>query len=136
MCSGTTGHAEVCQIVYDPAVVSLGKILHVFWRTHDPTSLNRQGADQGTQYRSGIYYHTEKQRKYAELYKKKLNDVGAFDKPVVTEIEPVKDFSVAENYHQNYFKNNPNAGYCRAIIQPKVDKFRAVFSKVVKKPGK
>ncbi len=131
--SGRTGHAEVCQIVFDPAKVSLGKILHVFWRTHDPTSLNRQGADKGTQYRSGIYYHTDEQRKYAELYKKKLNDVGAFEKDVVTEIKPVENFSFAEDYHQNYFKNNPNGGYCRAVIQPKMEKFRAAFADVLKK---
>lgn len=131
--SGRTGHVEVCQIVFDPAKVSLGKILHVFWRTHDPTSLNRQGADKGTQYRSGIYYHTDEQRKYAELYKKKLNDVGAFEKDVVTEIKPVENFSFAEDYHQNYFKNNPNGGYCRAVIQPKMDKFRAAFGDVLKK---
>ena len=132
VCSGKTGHAEVCQIVFDPEKVSLGKILHVFWRTHDPTTLNRQGNDTGTQYRSGIYYHNEKQRQYAELYKKKLNDVGAFDDPVVTEIEPIKNFSIAEDYHQNYFKSNPNAGYCRAIIQPKVEKFREAFADVLK----
>jgi len=136
VCSGLTGHAEVCQIVYDSAKVSLAKILHVFWRTHDPTTLNAQGADHGTQYRSGIYYHTEQQRQYAELYKKKLNDSGAFDKPVVTEIKPVENFSVAENYHQNYFKNNPNGGYCRAVIQPKLEKFREVFSDVLKQPSK
>ena len=132
VCSGTTGHAEVCQIVFDPEKVSLGKILHVFWRTHDPTTLNRQGNDKGTQYRSGIYYHSEAQREYAEKYKKKLNEVKAFDDPVITEIKAVSNFSFAEDYHQNYFRSNPNAGYCRAIIRPKMEKFRAAFADVLK----
>jgi peptide-methionine (S)-S-oxide reductase len=132
VCSGNTGCAEVAQIVFDPAKVSLGKILEVFWKTHDPTSLNRQGADSGTQYRSGIYYHTQAQKEYAEMYKAKLNEVNAFGKPVVTEILPVQNFSVAENYHQDYYRNNPNAGYCRNVIIPKLDKFRAVFADVLK----
>ena len=132
VCTGLTGHAEVCQIVFDPNKVTLGKILHVFWRTHDPTTLNRQGADKGTQYRSGIYYHTDAQRQFAELYKQRLNNVGAFDDPVITEIAAVKNFSFAEDYHQNYFRNNPNAGYCRAVIKPKMSKFRAAFADVLK----
>lgn len=132
VCTGQTGCVEVCQLVYDPSKVSLGKILHVFWRTHDPTTLNRQGNDRGTQYRSGIYYHTERQRQYAALYKKKLNDVNAFGKPVVTEIVPIKDYSVAEDYHQNYFRDNPNGGYCRGVIAPKMEKFRKVFADVLK----
>ena len=136
VCSGNTGCAEVAQIVFDPAKVSLGKILEVFWKTHDPTSLNRQGADSGTQYRSGIYYHTQAQKEYAETYKAKLNEVDAFGKPVVTEILPVQNFSVAENYHQNYYRDNPNAGYCRNVIVPKLDKFRAVFSDVLKDDNK
>lgn len=136
VCSGETGCVEVAQIVYDPSKVSLGKILHVFWRTHDPTSLNKQGLDSGTQYRSGIYYHTQQQKEYAELYKRKLNEVKAFEKPVVTEILPVQNFSIAENYHQNYFRDNPNAGYCRNVIRPKMAKFRHVFADAIKEPSK
>ncbi len=127
VCTGTTGHAEVCQITYRPDVISFEELLEVFWKTHDPTTLNRQGADVGTQYRSAIFYHNEKQKALAEEYKKKLNESGAFPRPIVTEITPYKAFYKAEDYHQNYFRDNPNQGYCRAVIVPKLEKFKQVF---------
>ena len=127
VCTGTTGHAEVCQIVYDPAKLSFDELLSVFWKTHDPTQLNRQGNDMGTQYRSVIYYKNEKQKELAEKYKKELNASGAFDKPIVTEISPFTVFYKAEDYHQNYFNQNGNESYCHYTIQPKVEKFKKVF---------
>lgn len=127
VCSGLTGHAEVAQLTYDPAVVSFEEILEVFWKTHDPTTLNRQGNDVGTQYRSGIYYHDEQQREIAERYKKQLNDSGAFPGPIVTEIEPLGVFYKAEDYHQNYFNENPNQPYCQFVVRPKVEKFQKLF---------
>lgn len=127
VCSGATGHAEVIQLYYDPKIISYEELLEVFWRTHDPTTPNQQGADRGTQYRSVIFYHNEQQRELAEKYKKELNDSGAFDKPVVTEIAPYKNFYVAEDYHQNYYKDNPDKPYCSIVIQPKLEKFRKVF---------
>ncbi len=132
VCTGTTGHAEVVQVTYDPKAISLPELLEVFWQTHDPTTLNRQGADSGTQYRSAIFYHTEQQQKEAEHFKKKLNDAGAFARPVVTEITKFEKFYPAEDYHQEYFAANPNEGYCRAVIQPKVEKFRKVFAEKLK----
>lgn len=131
--SSATGHAEVAQIIYDPSQITYDELLEVFWKTHDPTTLNSQGADHGTQYRSVIFYHNEQQKHTAEAYKKKLNASGAWDKPLVTEIMPYKNFYKAEDYHQNYYKSNPNQGYCRAVIQPKVEKFRAVFKSKLKK---
>lgn len=127
VCRGNTGHAEVCQIQFDPAKISFDDLLEVFWKTHDPTTLNRQGADVGTQYRSAIFYHDDQQKVLAEKRKQQLDKAGLWPKPIVTEISPAKKFYVAEDYHQNYFKNNPFNGYCQAVVRPKVDKFREVF---------
>lgn len=132
VCTGTTGHAEVCQVTFRPDVLTFEQLLEVFWRTHDPTTLNQQGADVGTQYRSAIFYHNEKQKAVAEEYKKKLDESGAFSGPIVTEITPYKNFYKAEDYHQNYFRDNPNQGYCRAVIAPKVKKFEKVFGDKLK----
>lgn len=132
VCTGTTGHAEVTQILYDPELISFSELLEVFWKTHDPTTLNRQGADVGTQYRSAIFYHNEKQKKEAEFYKNKLDNEKVFDAPIVTEISPFEEFYSAEEYHNDYFLNNPNEGYCRIVIQPKVEKFRKVFKDKLK----
>jgi peptide-methionine (S)-S-oxide reductase len=138
VCSGTTGHAEAVQITYDPAVISYAELLQVFWRTHDPTTLNRQGNDVGTQYRSAIFYHNQEQRKIAEQLKKDLNAAGALDKPIVTEIVPYRDFYPAEKYHQNYYKMNPKKPYCTFVIGPKLKKFEKVFKDRLKtaSPGK
>jgi peptide-methionine (S)-S-oxide reductase len=133
VCNGNTGHAEVCQIVYDTTKLSYEDMLQAFWKSHNPTELNRQGNDEGTQYRSVIFYHTEKQRKLAEEYKKKLNASGAYDKPIVTEISPFTVFYKAEDYHQNYFNQNGDVPYCRFVVQPKVEKFREVFKDKLKK---
>ena len=131
--NGETGHAECLQIVYDPAKITFDELLEVFWETHDPTTLNRQGADVGTQYRSGIFYHNAEQKEKAEKYKAELNKNGAFNKPIVTEITPFTKFYAAENYHQQYFENNNNTNpYCRVVIQPKLDKFRKVFKDKLK----
>ena len=120
VCNGTTGHAEVTQIVFDPAKVSYDKLLEVFWQAHDPTTLNRQGADEGTQYRSIVLFHDEKQRLFAE--KSKLAAAGNFRSPIVTEIAPFKKFYPAEDYHQGYYDANSNAGYCQMVIKPKLEK--------------
>jgi len=120
VCTGKTGHAEVAQITYDPTKTSYEKLLNVFWQAHDPTTLNRQGADVGTQYRSVIFYHDEKQKLIAEKSKAEVQKL--FDDPIVTEIVPLKAFYKAENYHQNYYKNNPNAPYCVFVIKPKLKK--------------
>jgi peptide-methionine (S)-S-oxide reductase len=127
VCSGTTGHAEACQIVYDPGLITYPELLEVFWKTHDPTTLNRQGNDAGTQYRSAIFYHNDEQRKLAAHYKKELDDSGAFDAPIVTEIAPFTKFYPAEAYHQKYYINNAEQPYCTFVIRPKVEKFRKVF---------
>ncbi|MBK7964654.1 MAG: peptide-methionine (S)-S-oxide reductase MsrA [Bacteroidetes bacterium] len=132
VCSGATGHAEVIQVIYDPAKISFVDLLEVFWGVHDPTTLNRQGADVGTQYRSVIFYTSEEQKKLAEEYKLKLNASGAFPQPVVTEISPLKEFYVAENYHQNYFNENGNQPYCSLVIRPKLEKFKKVFGDKMK----
>lgn len=132
VCSGLTGHAEVIQITYDPKVVTYPELLEVFWQTHDPTTLNRQGNDVGTQYRSVVFYHTPEQKQFAETYKKKLNESGAFDKPIVTEISPISEYYPAEDYHQNYFNLNGDAPYCSFVIQPKIDKFKKVFKAKLK----
>ena len=121
VCEGNTGHAEVIQIEFDPGVISYEKILETFWEAHDPTTLNRQGADTGTQYRSVIFYHSETQKAAAE--KSKAAAQKDFIQPIVTEIRPLTKFYKAEGYHQDFYRNNPNQGYCRAVIQPKVDKF-------------
>ncbi len=132
VCSGTTGHAEVIQVVYNPDVISYGDLLEVFWKTHDPTTLNRQGADVGTQYRSAIFFHDIEQEQEALNYKQALIDAGIWDKPIVTEITAYSVFYPAEAYHQNYYENNPANGYCNFVITPKLDKFRKVFSDKLK----
>jgi peptide-methionine (S)-S-oxide reductase len=128
VCTGETGHAEVCRVVYDPAVISFDELLAAFWTMHDPTQLNRQGNDVGTQYRSVIFFHNELQQQKAELYKRKLNEEKAFNKPIVTEISPTATFYKAEDYHQNYFNENGSQPYCTFVIAPKLDKFRKVFA--------
>lgn len=134
VCSGETGHAECLQIVYDPKKITFDELLEVFWETHDPTTLNRQGGDVGTQYRSGIFYHNNEQKQKAEKYKAELDKSGAFDKPIVTEITAFSTFYPAENYHQQYFENNENNNpYCKVVIRPKIDKFRKVFKDKLKK---
>jgi peptide-methionine (S)-S-oxide reductase len=133
VCSGTTGHAEVCRIRFDPAKISYATLLEVFWKTHNPTTLNRQGYDLGTQYRSVIFYHTEEQRELAEKYKKELDASGAWNRPIVTEIEPAPPFYKAEEYHQNYYNSNPGKGYCARIIAPKLEKFEKVFKDKLKR---
>ncbi|MBA4312687.1 MAG: peptide-methionine (S)-S-oxide reductase [Chlorobiaceae bacterium] len=132
VCTGETGHAEVCRIVYDPKKITFDELLEVFWSSHDPTTLNRQGSDIGTQYRSVIFYHTQKQKELAEKYKKKLNAEHAFEKPVITEISAEKEFYKAENYHQNYFNDNSNKPYCQFVIRPKLDKFEKIFKSKIK----
>ncbi len=125
--SGGTNHAEVVQVTFDPDVISFDAILRIFWRTHDPTTLNRQGADVGPQYRSVIFYHDDLQRERAEHFKEKLDESGIFDDPIVTEITPLEAFYEAEEYHQNYFERNPDQGYCQIVIRPKIDKFKILF---------
>lgn len=127
VCTGTTGHAEVIQITYDPKIVTFDELLEVFWKTHDPTTLNRQGPDHGTQYRSVIFYHNEKQKELAEGYKKELDASKVFKKPIVTQIVAFKEFFPGEDYHQNYFRSHPENPYCSSVIQGKVDKFKKVF---------
>jgi peptide-methionine (S)-S-oxide reductase len=136
VCSGTTGHAEVCQIKFDTSVLTFKDILEVFFKTHDPTTLNRQGNDKGTQYRSVIFYHSPEQKELAEKIKKELDASGAWKNPMVTEISPIGKYFKAEDYHQNYFKTNPDQGYCAYVIAPKMDKFRKVFKEKLKDAGK
>jgi peptide-methionine (S)-S-oxide reductase len=136
VCTGTTGHAECCQVVYDPSKISYDELLEVFWKTHDPTTLNRQGNDVGTQYRSVIFYHSTDQKAKAEHYKAALDSSGAFDKPIVTTVEPYKNFYSAEGYHQNYYDYNPGQMYCRLVIAPKVEKFEKVFKSKLKSSAK
>lgn len=133
VCEKNTGHAEAIKVVYDPATISFDELLEVFWQTHDPTTLNRQGNDVGPQYRSVIFYMNEEQRKKAEFYKEKLDKSGAFDNPIVTAIEPYKNFYVAENYHQNYYKLNGSQPYCYFVIRPKLEKFQKVFASKLKR---
>lgn len=132
VCTGLTGHAEVVQVSYDPDVVSYYELLEIFFKTHDPTTLNRQGADVGTQYRSVIFYHTDEQQKQAVEIIGELTDAGIYNDPIVTLVEPFERFYPAEAYHQEYFENNPNQGYCRLVIQPKVDKFEKIFKEKLK----
>jgi peptide-methionine (S)-S-oxide reductase len=134
VCTGTTGHAEVTQITFDADVITFEELLEVFWKTHDPTTLNRQGADKGTQYRSAIFYHNDEQKELAEKYKMKLDESGAFNDPIVTEISKLDVFYKAENYHQNYYNTNPNQGYCQYVIVPKLEKFEKVFKDKLKSP--
>ncbi len=133
VCSKTTGHAECLQVVYDPAKISYDELLKVFWEVHDPTTLNRQGADAGPQYRSVIFYKTEAEKALAEKYKAELNKSGAWDNPIVTTLEPMTVFYPAEAYHQNYYNNNTNQGYCQFVIRPKLEKFEKVFKDKLKK---
>jgi peptide-methionine (S)-S-oxide reductase len=132
VCTGRTGHAEAINIYYDPKVISYDELLAAFWVAHDPTQLNRQGNDVGTQYRSAIFYHNEEQKNKAEEYKRKLNEEKAYDNPVVTEIAPYGVFYSAEDYHQNYYNDNPEEAYCRFVIQPKKEKFEKVFKDKLK----
>jgi peptide-methionine (S)-S-oxide reductase len=131
VCTGATGHAEVARITFDPSVISFETLLKVFWTTHDPTTLNRQGADVGTQYRSAIFYTTDSQRQIAEKSKAEFAPT-LWDEKIVTEITPAPEFYVAEDYHQNYYNENPNAGYCRIVINPKVRKMREKFADLLK----
>ncbi|HFB61442.1 MAG TPA: peptide-methionine (S)-S-oxide reductase [Bacteroidetes bacterium] len=133
VCTGTTGYAEVVQVVYDPQKLSLEKLLEIFWKTHNPTTLNRQGADVGTQYRSVIFYHNAAQKAVAEALKKRLEEEKIWADPVVTEISPFKNFYLAEKYHQDYYLKNPSAGYCQFVITPKLEKFEKIFHEEVKK---
>jgi len=132
VCSGTTGHAECLQIIYDPKVISFDELLEVFWEAHDPTTLNRQGNDVGTQYRSVIFYHNDEQKKKAEDYKLKLDKSGAYNNPIVTEITAFSHFYPAENYHQDYYRLHGNQPYCSFVIRPKVEKFEKVFKDKLK----
>ena len=133
VCTGETGHAECVQVVYEPDKISFDELLEVFFEVHDPTSLNRQGADVGTQYRSAIFYHNEAQKEKAEYYKNELNKSGAYEKPIVTEIAPLGKFFPAEDYHQEYYENNKNSNpYCSVVIRPKLEKFEKVFGKKLK----
>ncbi len=134
VCTGTTGHAEVARVVFDPSKVTFDEILEVFWQTHDPTTLNRQGADVGSQYRSAIFYINDAQREKAEYFKKELDASGAFQNPIVTEITAFDGkFYKAEDYHQNYYSLNPEQGYCRMVVRPKVEKFKKAFGNKLKK---
>ncbi|UCG53800.1 MAG: peptide-methionine (S)-S-oxide reductase MsrA [Candidatus Latescibacterota bacterium] len=132
VCSGTTGHAEVVQVRFDPEVVGFEEILDVFFSIHDPTTLNRQGADVGTRYRSVVFYHDDQQKQIVEKKIAEIESSGDLPRPVVTQVVPLKVFYEAEEYHQNYFKRNPEAGYCRAVIVPKVKKFQDVFKDKLK----
>lgn len=132
ICTGATGHAEVTQITFDPEAISYEDILTIFWRVHDPTTLNRQGADVGTQYRSAIFYHDEEQKAIAEKSKRETGASQLWPDPIVTEITPHSGFYKAEGYHQNYYRDNPNQPYCRVVIDPKVRKFRKEFQEKLK----
>jgi peptide-methionine (S)-S-oxide reductase len=136
VCTGKTGHAEVVQITFDAGKISYAELLEVFWKTHDPTTLNRQGADVGTQYRSVIFYHNESQKEEAEKLKRDLDNAGIWSLPIVTEISPFKNFYRAEEYHQNYYNNNPNQAYCSFVITPKLGKLNKEFAGKLKKEVK
>jgi len=132
ICTGRTGHAEVIKITFDPKVISYEDLLQVFWKTHDPTTLNQQGNDTGTQYRSAVFYHTPEQKKLADEYRKKIDDAKIYDNPIVTEITAADKFYAAEKYHQDYYNSNPNQGYCRAVIPPKIEKLKKLFADKLK----
>jgi len=132
VCTGNTGHAEVIQVSYNPNLVSYEDLLEVFWKTHNPTTLNQQGADVGTQYRSVIFYHNKEQKELAELYKKKLDQAGIYDSPIVTEISEFDKFYKAEESHQDYYSNNKTQPYCNFVITPKMEKFKKVFKHKIK----
>jgi len=133
VCTGETGHAECVEVYYDPKKITYADLLEAFFRSHDPTSLNRQGADVGTQYRSVIFYHNDEQKQLAQRAKEELNKSAAYNLPIVTEISPASTFYVAEDYHQGYFAQNPDQAYCSFVIAPKLDKFRKVFKEKLKK---
>jgi peptide-methionine (S)-S-oxide reductase len=130
--SGLTGHAEVVQVTYDPDILPFARLLEVFFMTHDPTTLNRQGADAGTQYRSAVFYHNQEQKRIAEEVKNMLGNENIWNDPVVTEITPFTNFYKAESYHQEYYRNNPNQGYCRMVIAPKLEKFENLFEEYLR----
>ncbi len=134
VCTGDTGHAEVCQITFDETIISFEKLLEIFWKIHDPTTLNRQGEDIGTQYRSVIFYHNDEQREKSVYLKNGLESLHVFENPIVTLIEPATKFYIAENYHQDYFELNGEANpYCRIVVKPKVEKFKKAFSDLLKR---
>lgn len=133
VCGKQTGHAEVLQIEFDPSEITVDELLEIFWQTHDPTTLNKQGNDEGPQYRSVIFYHNENQKARAEYFKKQLDDSKAFPNPIVTAIEPFKNFYAAENYHQDYYNRNGNQPYCYFVIRPKLEKFEKAFKDKMKK---
>jgi peptide-methionine (S)-S-oxide reductase len=132
VCSGETGHAEVVQITFDPEITSYKEILEIFFTIHNPTTLNRQGADVGTQYRSVIFYHDEQQKETAGQVIKEIEQLGIWEDPIVTQLQPVEKFFIAEDYHQEYFKKNPYQGYCQMVVAPKVSKFRQKFAHKLK----
>ncbi len=132
VCSGGTGHAEIARIVYDETKITFDELLEAFWYVHDPTTLNRQGNDIGTQYRSVIFYHDENQKDLATQYKEKLDKEGVWRDPIITEISPLKNYYPAEAYHNDYYAKNPENAYCQAVVRPKVEKFRKVFAKKLK----
>lgn len=133
VCTGTTGAAECLQIEYDPSTISFDELLEMFWQSHDPTTLNRQGADVGTQYRSVVFYHDEAQRDIAERYMTQLDQSGVFSSPIVTTLEPFTVFYPAESYHRDYYNNNTGQGYCQFVIRPKLEKFKKQFKDKIKK---
>lgn len=133
VCAKTTGHAEIVNVTFDNSVISFQDVLNVFFTVHDPTTLNRQGNDVGPQYRSGIWYHSEEQKRIADETIQRINNDGIFSNKIVTEVTPASKFWVAEGYHQNYFANNPNQGYCSVVIAPKVAKFRKQYMEQLKK---
>ncbi|MFC2151108.1 peptide-methionine (S)-S-oxide reductase MsrA [Bacteroidota bacterium] len=132
VCTEKTGHAEVIQVTFNPEIISYTELLEVFWQIHDPTTLNRQGADVGTQYRSAVFYHNREQKELAETYKTKLDKAGVFNNPIVTEISEFEEFFKAEDYHQEYYDNNKTQPYCLFVITPKMDKFKKVFKDKLK----
>ena len=134
VCTGTTGHAEACNIIYDPSVITYDELLAAFFTAHDPTQLNRQGNDVGTQYRSAIFYHNAAQKQKAQYYIKKLNDAKAYKNKIVTEVDPYTVFYKAEDYHQGFYNKNPEQHYCKYVIQPELEKFRKVFKDKLKNP--
>jgi peptide-methionine (S)-S-oxide reductase len=132
VCSGNTGHAEIIKLTYNPSIITYDELLEAFWQAHDPTTLNRQGNDVGTQYRSVIFYTTPEEKNKSEQYIQKLNAEKVFDSPIVTEVSPLAKFYKAEDYHQDYYKQNGNEGYCQFVVKPKVEKFKKVFQNKLK----
>lgn len=128
VCDGITGHAEVARVVYDESLISFDELLEVFWFVHDPTQLNRQGNDVGTQYRSVIFYHDPEQKEKAIAYKSRLTEEHVWENPIVTEISPISNYFPAEDYHQNYLELNPGNAYCQAVVRPKYEKFKKIFA--------